>query len=412
MSANPTPSHGVAAYRRVLAAPGVPAAAIASVIGRIPVGFGAVALVLYVHHETGSFAAAGAAAGAFTLGLALTGPILARTIDRRGPRVVLIPSAAAGSAALAAVVGLGTAGAGALPLVLASGVAGMGIAPLGSVLRQRWPELVSPADVATAYAFDSVLLEMIFIAGPLLAGLMAATIGTGGGLLVGAALGAIGTLWFAALPISHGGGHPEARRRGGPTVLSSPPLRLLILAGIPIGGTFGALDVALPAFGVEHGSSALGGAFAAALALGSAAGGIVFGARPHRLGGPRRAFTVLRVLQVLTCLPLLLAPSVPAMLVLAALAGISIAPLVTVRNQLAHEVAPPGTGTEAFTWLALSVVFGASAGSALAGPLVQAGGWRLGVGLACLLPALGLLQMLRPAGRLTTAGETPETGSA
>ncbi|HEY0318442.1 MAG TPA: MFS transporter [Solirubrobacterales bacterium] len=412
MDADPVPSHGLAAYRRVLAAPGVRAAAIASVLARIPVGFGAVALVLYVHHETGSFAAAGATAGAFTIGLALTGPLLARTIDRRGPRTVLMPCAAAGSAALAAVVGLGSAGAGTVPLALAAGVAGMGMPPLGGVLRQRWPELVSPGDLPSAFALDSVLIEAIFISGPLLAGLMAATIGTGAGLLVGAALGAIGTLWFAALPVSRGDGHPAARERGRAGVLSSPPLRLLILAGVPIGGTFGALDVALPAFGVVHGSSALGGPCAAALGLGSAAGGIFYGARPDRLGGPLRAFDRLRGLQVLTCLPLLLAPSVPAMLVLAALAGVSIAPLVTVRNQLAHEVAPAGTATEAFSWLSLSVMIGTAAGSALAGPLVQAGGWRLGVCLAFMLPALGLLQLLPHGARLRLESEPPETESA
>jgi MFS family permease len=413
MSANPTSSHGLAAYRRVLAAPGVLPAAIASVIGRVPVGFGSVALVLYVHHVTGSFGAAGAAAGAFTIGLALSGPLLARTIDRRGPRVVLVPCGLAGSAALAAVAGLGSAGAGTIPLALAAGAAGIGMPPLGGVLRQRWPELVAPGDLASAFALDSVLIEAVFITGPLLAGVMAATIGTGVGLLVGAALGAAGTLWFAALPLSRGGGHPEARRHGSAAALSSPALRLLVLAGVPLGGTFGALDVALPAFGVVHGSSALGGPFAAALGLGSAAGGIFYGARPHRLGSLLRAFSVLRVLQVLCCLPLLLAPSVPAMFILAALAGVCIAPLVTVSSQLAHDVAPPGTATEAFSWLGLSVMVGASGGSALAGPLVQAGGWRLGVGLACLLPALGLLQLLpRSARSELRQGASPSPPSA
>lgn len=58
--------------------------------------------------------------------------------------------------------------------------------------------------------------------------------------------------------------------------------------------------------------------------------------------------------------------------------------------QIAGVTMPPGTGTEVFTWLSLSIVVGASAGSALAGPLVQSGGWRAGVVLAAALPALGL----------------------
>jgi MFS family permease len=392
MNGETPPSHGIAAYRRVLAAPSVLAASLATTLARIPVGMGAVALVLYVHQQTGSFAAAGAAAAAFTIGLGVTGPLLARVIDRRGPRPVLLPAAAVGSAAMAGVVALGEAGAGPVALSLAAAVAGAAMPPLGSVLRKGWPELVSAHDLPTAYAFDAVLIEVLFVIGR---------------LLVGAALGLLGTLWFAALPIARAGGHPEALRPGAPRVLSSPAMRLLIFAGVPIGATFGALDVALPAFGVVHGSSALGGAFAAALALGSAAGGIVYGMRPHRLGGPARAFLVLRVAQVVTCLPMLLATSVAEMLAFAILSGICIAPLVTVQNQLVHVAMPAGTGTESFTWFGLSLTIGTSAGSALAGPLVQAGGWRAGVGLACLLPALGLLPLVLGRGALPRPGQEP-----
>jgi hypothetical protein len=39
----------------------------------------------------------------------------------------------------------------------------------------------------------------------------------------------------------------------------------------------------------------------------------------------------------------------------------------------------------------VSIAVGASAGSALAGPLVEAGGWRAGVALACAAPAAGFL---------------------
>ena len=384
------PTHGLAAYRRVLAAPGVAAAAIAVVLAAIQTGSGAVGLVLYVHAVTGSFAAAGAAAGAFTIGLGVTGPPLARLIDRFGPRPVLIPSSFLGAAGMAAVVGLGDAGAGPLAMAAAAGLGGCAMPPVGGVLRRQWPDLISAHDLPTAYAFDAILIEVLFIGGPLLAGGLAATIGPGGGILVCAGVGLVGMLWFALLPLAAGRGHRRSRR-GGPGVFSARAMRVVILAGVPLGCTFGALDVALPAFGVVHGSSALGGPFTAALAVGSALGGAFFGARPHIFGDPVRSFFTLRLLQVITCVPVLLAFSVPSMFFLAALAGLTVAPVGAVRSRLVHASAPPEIGTEAFTWISLSITVGASSGAAIAGPLVQSLGWRAGVVLAFAVPALGLL---------------------
>jgi len=91
-------------YRRILAAPHVLALCSASVLARLPVGMGAVALVIFVHDRTGSFGAAGAVAGAFTIGLGATSPLLGRLVDRRGPRLVLIPSALLGALGLLLVV--------------------------------------------------------------------------------------------------------------------------------------------------------------------------------------------------------------------------------------------------------------------------------------------------------------------
>jgi MFS family permease len=383
------PTHGFAAYRRVLAAPRVAPMAAASILARLPTGMGAVALVLYVHGATGSFAAAGVVAGAYTIGLGITGPPLARLIDRRGSRLVLLPGGLIASAAMAAVVILGHSGAGPAALAVAAGLAGAASPPISGVMRQHWPDLVSAGDLPTTYAVDAILIEVLFIAGPLLAGILAATVGPGDGLLVAAVLGTLGTAWFVTLASIEAPRHEAAHRHGRAGALASPAMRLLVLTGLPVGATFGALDVALPAFGTLHGSSALGGPFAAALAVGSAIGGILYGARPHRLGTPVRAFLILGAAQALTCLPILLAATIPEMFAAAAFAGICVAPLITVRNQLVQVAKPAGTGTEAFTWMGLSLTLGASAGSALAGPLVEAGGWRAGAVAACAIPALG-----------------------
>lgn len=387
------PSQGLAAYRRVLAAPQVRPLVTFALLARMPIGMGAVATILFIHGQTNSFGIAGGVAGAYTIGLGITGPSVARFIDRHGSRLVIVPGALLVMVAMVALVALGEAGAGTVPLVAAGFVAGAGSTPIGGIFRQRWPELVGPAELPTAYALDAVMMEVVFVSGPLLAGILAATVGAAEGLLVAGALGIVGSVGFARLSTVEPGGDPAAERHW-LGALASPHLRLLVLSDLPLAGTFGALDVMLPAFGAHHGAAALGGPFAAALAFGSGAGGIAYGARPGIFGPPRRALIVLGGLMVLTCLPLPAATGIPEMFVFAALAGITLAPQITVRNQVIQNTLVAGTATEAFTWVALATTVGASVGSALVGPLVEAAGWRAGAIVAVLLPAVAWLIVL------------------
>ncbi|MBS1893515.1 MAG: MFS transporter [Actinobacteria bacterium] len=371
---------------RLLRDPRFAALAAASILARLPIGMGAVALVIFIHSCTGSFGIAGAGAGAFTLGFGLAGPFLGRLVDRRGTRAVLFPTTVLSAASLVTVVLLGDAGAGAGPLIAAAALTGATAPPVSGILRRAWPALVGPREITAAYLLDAILVEVVFIVGPLLTGLLAATVGPSAPPLLAAVLGLLGALWFQAVP-EIAGLAPEPRHEHEPTgALASPTIRLLAFGGVAVGAGFGALDVALPAFGVAHGSAGLGGVFIAALGAGSILGALLYGRAPDRLGDLRRSTLSLAAIQPLVGAPLLFSPSVWLSVPLAMLAGSYAAPTFTVRNRVATLTLIAGTGTETFTLLLMSVMVGQSGGSALAGPLVAGGGWRLGASLAVAVP--------------------------
>ncbi len=384
------PDSGRGPWARVVLAPQVAPLAIASVVARLPFGMGGVSLVIFVHARTGSFGTAGLVTGCYTLAFALAGPVLGRQVDRRGPTAVLAPASLVCALALLATVAVGEGAAGTPALLLASAVAGAAVPPVSGVLRGTWPKLVRREDLTTAYLFDSVLIEVVFICGPLLTGLLAAAIAPAAPLFAGAALVLLGTAWFLLVPVVRAARPADLIDRARAGALASPVIRFVIFTGLPIGASFGALDVALPAFGAAHGSSALGGLFAAAISLGSMLGAAAFGAFGGRLGDLRRASQRLAIAQPLVIAPLLIAPGPLALVPLALLAGSFAAPMVTVRNRIAELTMPPGTGTETFTWLLLTVMVGASASAAAAGPLIEAEGWRAGVLLAVAAPLLAL----------------------
>src|SRR5687767_13859154 len=149
-------------YLEILRSPHVGALFATSLLARLPMGINALALVLLVRAETGSFAAAGAAAGALALGTGLAAPLTARAIDALGERT-LLALAAVSAAALLAVIVLARANAPAGALVAAALTAGAAFPPTSSVVRTRYPVLFArrPELVQGAFALDSVLTETI-----------------------------------------------------------------------------------------------------------------------------------------------------------------------------------------------------------------------------------------------------------
>jgi MFS family permease len=378
-------------YARILRTPGVGLLVLATVIGRMPIGISGLAVLLYVRDVTGSFAAAGLSTGALALGSALGAPLQGRVVDRRGVGM-LVPLAAFHAAGLLALWGAGSLEAPAAALAAISLVTGVAMPPLTSVLRSRWPYLLAgqPELVAGAFALDSVLIEIVFVVGPLVTTVVVATVGPQYALIVSAACVLAGTLMMLSGLTGRPGPEPTRadKRAYGLGALADPGLRTLVFASLPVGFALGSIEVAVPAFSDAEGSKALAGVLLAVWSCASGAAGLAWGARAAR-------FSLLEAhLRFAWLLPLAIAPlalaSTPlTMALLVALCGLPIAPLIASRNQLIERVTPVGTATEAYTWPLTALVGGVSLGAAAAGAVVEASSWSTAVVAAAGVAALG-----------------------
>jgi MFS family permease len=378
-------------YVRILRTPGVALIVFATLIGRLPIGISGLAILLYVRDVSGSFAAAGLCAGALALGSAVGAPFQGRLIDRRGIEM-LVPLAALHAAGLLSVWGAGEAGSPTGVLAGASLAAGAAIPPVSSVLRSRWPHLLAgrPELLRGAFALDSVMIELIFVTGPLITTVIVALVGAQYALTVSASCVVSGTLLLLAGLRGKPGPEraPAGERAFGLGALAAPGLRTLVFASLPVGFTLGTLEVVLPAFSESEGSEELAGVLLAVWSAASGVGGLMWGARGSQasLLDSHLRFAWLLPLGVA---PLLLATSPATMALLVILAGLPIAPLIASRNQLVERVALPGTATEAFTWPLTALVAGVSLGAATAGAVIEASSWSGGVLVALVVAVLG-----------------------
>jgi MFS family permease len=382
-------------YWLLLRHPGIPRLVATVLVGRIPIGIFSLAIVLLVRQETDSFAQAGVASAAWALGAGVVAPLQGRLVDRFGQPAVLIPSTLLNAGAVAAVVIGARAGSPTWVLAAFAWLGGAALPPLGACMRSIWADTFADDAAArnTAYTFESMLAEVFYIVGPAITTLLIAVSSASAALLVAIGLSAAGTIGFAtaALAREWRSAHTVRPRAG---ALAAPGMRTLMLAIVPTGIAFGALEVAMPAFAVAEGHSAgLAGIFLSAMAVGSLLGGLWYGAR--RWSGPIVArFIGLEALFTLGLLPLLIADSVGSMTVLMIIAGLALAPSAAAGYLVVDHIAPPGTVTEATTWVMTANVAGGALGAAIGGVIVQDVGVRAALVFACAGPLVGTLLTL------------------
>ncbi|GAA1371015.1 MFS transporter [Luteococcus sanguinis] len=349
------------AYRRLWAIPVVRNTLLVGVLSRLPQF--AMGLVLTLHvvgNLDDRYSAAGVVAGVFTVAAAIAGPWRGHLLDRHGLRRTLVPSVAVLLPvwAIAPFVGYWVL----LGLIV---VAGAMTFPVFSVVRQVLVTNVPPDLRRSALSLDSAIVELSFMAGPAL-GVMACQWWNPRWVLLVCAMGYVAgsTALLVLNPPIANAVELDAEGAGSTSWLGLRALAILLAvaaAGFVLSGT----DLAIVASLRDLGHASWVGIAFTLWGLGSAIGGITYGAISRSIP----TFVLVFGLGITTA-PLAFAHHPALIAVLLVLTGLFCAPSLASSVDELSALIPASARGQVMGWHGSA----ATAGNAMAPPLV---GWAM-----------------------------------
>ena len=374
----------IARYADLLRVPGAGRFIFLAFLARLPIGTLGLSTLLYLRDLTGSIAFAGSAVGAQLVASAVAAPIVGRLIDTRGPRGVLLVLGVLCPLAILWTLLAQTFALSRAAILLASIATGAFAPPIVVVVRSIWRHRLPDEDRRrTAFALDAVLLEISYTVGPALIAIIVATIGTRAALLIAWTFVAMsvplvfasgGLAWWKRMPATQRHFMGPLRHRG---------LLAIYTATFLLTVVFGALEVGYPGFATALGMPAWGPTLIAISSVGSALGGIAYGGL-HLSIPPERLMPRLLALLALPVAVHAFLTTTWGMSPWALIAGLMIAPAMTIVTLLISRHAPAEYATEAFTWSSTAIVMGIGAGMAVGGMLIEhVGAWAAFALAAC-----------------------------
>ncbi|CAM3870124.1 Major facilitator superfamily MFS_1 [Pseudomonas reidholzensis] len=368
-------------YRVLFRVPGAWGFSLAGLVARLALPMTGIGLIILLSQVYGSYALAGAVSATFVLTYALLSPQVSRLVDRYGQRRVL---PAAGALSVLGILSTLACSYWSAPLwTLFVGAALAGCMPsLSAMVRARWTVLYrGTAELQSAYALETVLDEVTFIAGPPLAVGLSVTLFPQAGPLVAQT--------STEPPVTAGSQSADS----GGSVLRLAQVRLLVLLMIAMGVIVGTVDIVSVAFAGQVGTPAAASLVLACYAIGSCGAGLVFGGLKLK--------TALHTLLLLgglataaTTLPLLMVSNLLGLSAAVLIAGLFFAPTMIVAMALVERCVPASRLTEGMTWLLAGLNVGVALGAALSGQMVDVQGARagflvaVGAGVVVMLVAL------------------------
>jgi MFS family permease len=392
-------------YRKLFEVPGALRFSIAGSIARLPISMTLLAITFVIVHVKHSYTLAGTVATGASLISTVFSPMWSRYADRLGQRKVLrftVPFYIIFDIIFLIAI---SKHAPTYIWMTSIFIAEMFLPNIGGLTRRRWLWVLGEdrVQINTAYSYEALMDEIIFIIGPLVATSAAIFISPAAGMILGFSFMAVGTTLF----ISQRSTEPAPFKKDSEAkhgfVLAMPVVQTVFLPFIFLGAFFSSTNLSVVGYAQQHHDAPYTGLVLAIWAAGSGIAAIFNGSIKWRLSDASRFRINLGGILILS-LPFFFIHSMLILAIALFLSGIGVAPLIVAGYNVAEKSVPPEKVTETLAW----VIAGLSLGGALPGTFTghiidsQGASKAFVVPIACLVLAnLATLPYLRTWRRIS-----------
>jgi MFS family permease len=370
-------------YVTLLRTPGSLKFSTAGFIGRMPIAMDSLAIIFIVVAATDSYALAGAltAVGSIVVGAAEV--FWSRQADRRGQAKILLLAVPTRVVSFLIFVVLVSKDAPIWTWFVSLIIAESTAISAGGMVRRRWlhilkndPDNSDGHLVNTAYSWEAMVDEIVFILGPVVATSFAVNVAPSAGILAGLVFLAIGWTSLAAMKSTEPPAEPANKQNPHPAVLRNKIVQSIVIPCALLGGFFGAIGITVVGFAEERNHPESTGWLLAIWAVGSAVAALVNGVIKFKSAHAAR-FLIYLVALTLATVPLLFVNSIPLLALALFINGLFIAPLIVNAYGTVENAVPAGQITEALTWVIAGMPLGGAVASAVAGVIIDNSGAQM-----------------------------------
>lgn len=391
-------------YSEIFRAPGTKGFAAAGFIARLPIAMAPIGIVAMLSQTHGEYWLAGAVSATYALTNAFLAPQISRLIDRLGQTTVAAPAATISAIAFLVLI-VATNQHWPVWTLFASALIAATMPSIPAMVRARWTGIFrDQPGLYTAFAFESVADELVYIAGASLSVGLSVALFPEAGMLASTLFLAVGTAAFLLQRSTEPRLEPSAERATG-SAIRLRPVQIITLALIFVGVIFATAEVSTVAMTKELGQPGAASLVIGVYALGSFIVGIIVGGLNLTMPLPRRMLISVAAI-ALTTLPLLLADTVLMLAITVFISGLAISPTFITAFGLIERRVPEAMLTEGITWVMTGIGIGMALGAFAAGWVVDTFGAHSGFFVSVAAAFASLLTVL--AGQKSLAGGRQE----